>query len=120
MNNPKTKRLIGRMFGYNLDDGGPDGDNEVPLLILAEVLPAPRGFDLGEGALWCRCYSVVCPEGEEGTVPISWLRTEVAPLMIPAMRHVFGDDPDRVERLARNFPTIPFRPVFGPPEEASR
>jgi hypothetical protein len=57
VNNPKTKYLSGRMFGYNLDDGDPRG----PLFIMAEVLSAPRGMNLGPDAVWCRCYSLEAP-----------------------------------------------------------
>jgi hypothetical protein len=111
MNDPKTKHLTGRRFGYRLDDG----DERGPMFIVAEVTNAPRGFDLGDDAVWCRCYSEQTPEGEEATVPVSWLHAEIDPLMVYAARHWFEDIPaERLGGLAERFPLIEYRPTFGP------
>jgi hypothetical protein len=108
MNNVKTKDLIGRMFGYRLDDG----DSTGPLPILAEVLPSPRGFDLGADAVWCRCYSEMAPDGEEGSVAVAWLVGEISPALIFAMRHIHEDNPEAVKKLADRFPIVSYRPTF--------
>ena len=113
----KSPNLIGRMFGYRLDDGDKSG----PLLVLAEVLRTPRDLRLEEGLVWCKCYSYQALRGEEGPVPIDWLKVEVAPMLIPAFRHLFEDrkDPGKLSSLAARFPCIRMDVWMGPVERGA-
>jgi hypothetical protein len=69
-------------------------------------------MNLGDRAVWCRCYPEIEPAGEEGSVPVAWLVAELDPMLVPAMRHIFEDNPHAVPKLAERFPVVQFTPQF--------